>query len=115
MCKVKAYHKTSNTRIDKCMRHLCGFIEKHTVYKVKACCCGHNKYPATLVIHMIGFDTLIEVFSNTIIRRARNIYKRDKEGYYYIPEIIKALREKDVSDGNAEKPKAVPFEQNDIL
>jgi len=41
----------------------------------------------TIVEHRC--DGSIEVLSGTYIPRTRNIYKRDKEGYYYIPEVSK--------------------------
>jgi hypothetical protein len=70
------------------MRNICAFIDQHTKYKVISSCCGHKKYPMTIVIQLRGFDTNIELLSNKLIHRKRNFYKRDKQGYYYIPEVV---------------------------
>lgn len=55
---------------------------------VKACCCGHGKYPMTIIvrdeIHNVNWD----IISNKDIPRERNFYKKDKQGYYYIPETL---------------------------
>ena len=87
MCKWKKY---GDTRIDPCMKgcintlnYLCCGVQ----LKVVACCCGHGKYPTTIVIsNPRGF---FELISNVDIPRKKRFYKRDKEGYYYIPEILK--------------------------
>lgn len=83
MCKKTNYHY-SNTRIDKCMKPLINFLKKH--YKIVACCCGHTKYPITIVVRFNG--KYFEMLTYTEIPRCRNFYKRDKQGYYYIPETI---------------------------
>lgn len=66
------------------MRNLIQFIQKK--YCVCACCCGHNKYPMTIVV----FDdpNFIEIVSGKKIPRATRFYKRDKQGLYYIPETL---------------------------
>ncbi len=88
MCKAKKYHKTNNTRIDNCMRpfikNLSEIYKKN--YKILACCCGHKKYPMTVVAK--GPDgRIFEMISDKDIPRKRNFYKRDAQGYYYIPEV----------------------------
>ncbi len=90
MCK-KTNYKIPNPRIDKCMLNLVNFINKHTDFKTVSCCCGHNKYPVTLLVRHPIYDKgyALEVFSRKVIMRSRNFYKRDKPGYYYIPEIKK--------------------------
>lgn len=90
MCKLKKYHKTSNTQIDKCMRK---FIEHLEVslkkdYKILACCCGHKKYPMTIIIED-DYKKRFDLVSGIYINRKRKFYKRDKQGYYYIPEVNK--------------------------
>jgi hypothetical protein len=87
MCNVKKYHGTSNTRIDECMEWV-GYINQKNL-KVVACCCGHGKYPMTIVVkNHLGHTW--ELISNKIIPRKRNFYKRDKQGYYFIPETIQS-------------------------
>lgn len=54
--------------------------------KTLACCCGHGKYPMTIIFKRGDFNT--EVFSGVTINRKKRFYKRDKQGYYYIPEVV---------------------------
>ena len=81
--------KHNPKKIDECMRRLIEFIdgcEGHL--KVLACCCGHSKYPMTIVIEDINHDYKYELMSGLYIGRKRKFYKKDKHGYYYIPETI---------------------------
>lgn len=90
MCKkLKGIHN----RIDKCMKDFIKWLnEKHVTV---ACCCGHGKYNMTVVVKEGVRDGLKreiiyrEIFSQKIIPRKRNFYKKDKQGYYFIPETIK--------------------------
>ena len=85
MCKkLKGIHN----RIDKCMKPLIEFLSEHDFHTV-ACCCGHNKYPMTIVVKSEYYQKYYELLSDIDIPRKRNFYKRDKQGYYYIPEVIK--------------------------
>jgi hypothetical protein len=75
--------KTHNPRvIDKCMRILINYIDKN--YKVLACCCGHNRYPMTIVVNYGG--NIFDIISQQTIQRKKRFYVKDKQGYYYIPE-----------------------------
>ena len=87
MCKLNK--KSGLTRIDPCMNKLITYINSRVGQGViVSCCCGHGKYPMTLVEEKIdGF--IIEVLSGREIPRKKRFYKKDKEGYYYIPEVIK--------------------------
>lgn len=91
MCKKTNYHGTSNTRIDKCMRPLVKWLKEESYYNTVASCCGHGKYPITVVTKYYNNDKdifeYVELFSDTIIPRTRNFYKKDKAGYYFIPEV----------------------------
>jgi len=51
-----------------------------------ACCCGHGKYPMTIVCEMNG--EYFDIVSDIEIPRSKRFYKKDKQGYYYIPETI---------------------------
>lgn len=90
MCK-KTNYKISNPRIDKCMKtvifNLNYFLRKG--FKTVACCCGHKKYPPTILIKN-SYNVIFDLFSGKVIPRKRRFYKRDKQGYYYIPEVINA-------------------------
>ena len=87
LCK-KTNYKIPNPRIDKCMKYLIEAINNGNM-KTVACCCGHNKYPMTILVKnkYIKNSPVIELRSGKIIPRKRKFYKRDKQGYYYIPEV----------------------------
>ena len=99
MCKkTKGLHN----RIDKCMRVLIDYLDWY-IYKdakIVACCCGHGKYPMTILVkgklinpynifrNSFNEDVVVDICSGIIILRTRNFYKKDKQGYYYIPEVL---------------------------
>lgn len=88
MCELKKYHGTSNTQIDKCMKPLIKWLNRYEQYVIRACCCGHGKYPMTIIVTNLRFKHW-ELLSDTLIPRERRFYKKDKQGYYYIPEVSK--------------------------
>lgn len=78
--------------MDKCM---VGFIEnlnmfKHPEIAILACCCGHSKYPMTIIIN--ARHGIYDLVSGKMIPRKRRFYKRDKQGYYYIPETLEGKK-----------------------
>ena len=87
MCKRTIY-KTCNTRIDKCMRPLIKFLQEHG-YRTVSCCCGHSKYPMTIIAkyQWNGIPTFVELLSGIVLTRSTKFYKRDSNGYFYIPEV----------------------------
>ena len=84
MCK---WNKWGDTRIDPCMRK---FI-KNLIFslvghvQIVACCCGHQKYPMTIMVR--DGDLIYDLVSGKKIPRKKRFYKRDKQGFYYIPEV----------------------------
>jgi hypothetical protein len=83
MCKLNK--KSGNKRIDPCMKSIVANLQLRGI-KTLACCCGHGKYPMTLVVEgLILYPT--EIFSNKTIPRKKRFYLKDKQGYYYIPEL----------------------------
>ncbi|MFW9872928.1 MAG: hypothetical protein ACFFG0_07490 [Candidatus Thorarchaeota archaeon] len=91
MCKKK-YLKQGycNNRIDECLIKFIERINKYTPFKTLASCCGHGKYKPTIVIKDKN-NTIFELFTKKILgtRKRNRYYKKDKENYYYIPELIK--------------------------
>ena len=85
MCKKVNY---CNNRIDKCIRNLVNFLQERGWVTVGSCC-GHNKYNLTVVVKFStnGQNEYKELFSNTPIPRTRRFYKKDVDGYYFIPEV----------------------------
>ena len=90
MCKSRnsTMNAIAETKIDRCMDNIITFINRNTGYETLACCCGHGIYPMSIVIQnkLTGFK--MELFSVKVIPRKRKFYKKDKQGYYYIPETI---------------------------
>lgn len=84
MCKN---HNKQN--IDKCMKHLVNFINEQTNFKTIMCCCGHGKYPPSLIV--IGCTNRpFDIFSGVYFKHdQKRFYKKDKEGYYFISEVTK--------------------------
>ena len=59
--------------------------------KTLACCCGHGKYPMTIVIDAgrePGKVIPQEIFSGIFIPRKKRFYIKTKAGHYVIPESI---------------------------
>jgi len=89
MCEKKPYN---GRRIDPCMVEQVEAI--NTLYddiETIACCCGHGKYPKSIITHNKFTNAIYEYFTHTKLadapRKSRKYYKKDPEGYYYIPEL----------------------------
>lgn len=73
--------------MDRCMRKLIEWLNG-SGYKTVLSCCGHGKYPMTIIIDFNEF-CYQEILSGVIFDKPRRkFYKRDKQGYYFIPEIM---------------------------
>lgn len=87
MCK-----KGNPSRIDKCMRGLIHRLNRliDSGHKIRACCCGHGKYPMTIVIESdeTYYSHFYDLISGKTIQRTRRFYQRDKQGRFYIPETV---------------------------
>ena len=75
-------------RVDKCMVYLIRHINEYMPCVTLGCCSGHGIYPMTIVVQE-NKGLRFELLSNITIPRTRRFYKKDKEGHYYIPEVIK--------------------------
>ena len=57
------------------------------------CCCGHSKYPKTLIVKNRASGFVFEWFTGIALTGTKRsdsrapYYKKDKEGHYYIPEV----------------------------
>ena len=89
MCKFNP--KNDSRRIDPCMRPLIKWMKEMMDYDVVMCCCGHSVYNMTIVVKFMhnGVPYFEEVLSGKRLERKRKFYKKDKQGYYYIPEVTK--------------------------
>lgn len=86
MCKFD--QKNDSRRIDPCMRK---FVENLKLslksdIKILACCCGHCEYPMTIIVGL-GEKLRWDLVSGKYIARKKKFYKKDKQGYYFIPEV----------------------------
>ena len=92
MCKKR---KGCGRNIDSCMRKLIEFINSHPSVKTMASCCGHGKYNMAIVIkykETIDDKTtwkVQELLSGVKLPRKTKYYRKDKQGHYYIPEVMK--------------------------
>lgn len=92
MCK-KTQFKYCPSTIDKCMRNLIEFInDQSNIIETVACCCGHGKYPMTILVRD-NLGMVYDLMSKVEIPRKRKFYKKDKEGYYFVPEVMDKFEE----------------------
>jgi hypothetical protein len=102
MCKFNP--KNDSRRIDSCMKELIKWLNiKH---KTISCCCGHGKYNPSVIVkeyrkingkrEIVFFDIfsgkIIIIKKNPLDKDHKRFYKKDKQGYYYIPEVIENLK-----------------------
>lgn len=85
----KKGEETEWKKVDKCLSNLLCFINGNTRFRTLGSCCGHGRYPMSIVCKSpFGFN--IDICSGKIIPRKRRFYKKDSEGFYYIPEVTGA-------------------------
>jgi hypothetical protein len=73
--------------VDKCLEHLIENINGPYLHTLGSCC-GHNRYPASIIAFDEITERTIEIFSNKEILRKKRFYKKDSNGYYFIPEVV---------------------------
>ena len=74
-------------RIDPCMQSIISYLNTRGL-ETLACCCGHGIYPMTIVVRHNTNGKPLEIFSTRFIPRKVRFYIMDKEGFYYIPEVV---------------------------
>ena len=91
MCKKLKIKKNPSSVIDKCLRNLIERMQDECEEAEPiASCCGHGRYPMTIVAKN-SFGDRYEVMTDLPLRNKRKFYKRDADGYYYIPEVLAHL------------------------
>ncbi len=85
MCKKR---KGCPNTVDKCMRDYINSLSYSLFFKTVACCCGHGKYSPTVICRDIN-GRVFDLMSDAVIPRKRRFYRKDKQGFYYIPEVKK--------------------------
>lgn len=95
MC-LKIISKGSSNKIDPCLVaeiELLKTKEFNRKFQTIMSCCGHGKYPKTLIVKNIASGCVFEWYSGVSLTETKRtdsrapFYKRDSQGYYYIPEI----------------------------
>jgi len=88
VCKRK---KWQTFYIDDCLKKEIEKINKSPQYYTILSCCGHGRYPKTIIVKDRYTNIVFELLSGIILskglRKPKRYYKRDKDGYYFIPEI----------------------------
>lgn len=89
MCTKLPYN---NPRIDECIRKECKKINDNGKLRTLSSCCGHKRYPKTIVVMQRDTKQVYELFSGVYLGRGRRkgnrYYKRDPIGHYFIPEVF---------------------------
>jgi hypothetical protein len=89
--RVKVDGKT--VRVDACLKDLIPLIDSLLPHQdLLGSCCGHNRYPLTIIVRSRRSGRVEELISNIIILRKRNIYRMDSNGFYYVPEVSKEVK-----------------------
>jgi len=84
--------KPKNSRnIDPCLKDFIHLINQFSSYRTILSCCGHGKFKPSILVYNKDTKKVFDVFSRKTlslgIRKPKRYYKRDPEGYYYIPEL----------------------------
>jgi hypothetical protein len=79
--------KNDSRFIDPCLVEIIKFLKENGIETISSCC-GHGKYPITIIVKTNEIGITQEIFSGIIFKdRKKKYYKKDKEGIYFIPEI----------------------------
>jgi len=82
--KCVVSEKGNPRKQDKCLENVLALLNSNGI-KTLGSCCGHGKYPCTIIIE--SANVAFELFSGAIIPRKKRFYRKDKQGYFYIPEV----------------------------
>ena len=74
-------------KVDDCIAKEIIRLNKKGITTLSSCC-GHGIYKKTIIVLCKDKLTRMELFTKKIILRKRRFYKKDKQGYYYIPEML---------------------------
>ena len=72
--------------MDKCMIQEIDILGGCHKLNTLACCCGHGKYKQTIVCKCRD-GTIIETVSGIKLDRKKRFYRKDKDGFFFIPEV----------------------------
>ena len=85
MCDKLPY---CNPHFDKCLILIINNLNNSDL-KTLVSCCGHEKYKSTIVVKD-KLGNIFEFYSGIRLssKKRNRYYKKDKDGFYYIPEMI---------------------------
>jgi len=70
-------------KLDRCLRSTIKFLNDNG-YETVMCCCGHGIYPTTILVKY-SYD-VFEMISGVLFPSSKKrFYKKDENGYYYLP------------------------------
>lgn len=78
--------------IDSCIANEVAGINKRGILHTLGSCCGHDVYPATIIVRTCE-SQVVEYYTTKRIPRKRNFYRRDANGMYFLPEVIELCPE----------------------
>lgn len=85
--KLVFLNSIGKRRLDDCIASLIARLNSSNI-RTLASCCGHEKYPMTIIIvNPLGIN--YEFISGKEIPRKRRFYRKDSKGFYFIPETLK--------------------------
>lgn len=76
--------KNKAIRVDSCLRETIKILNNH--FETVACCCGHNRYPVTILAKRPD-GKIYDVCSGAVINRIKRYYRKDADGFFYVPEV----------------------------
>ncbi|KKK75097.1 hypothetical protein LCGC14_2877150 [marine sediment metagenome] len=94
MCEKLKY---CNRNIDSCLIKEIEILNQ-SGFKTILSCCGHGKYDATVLVRD-ELNLVYELYTETYLRaydpkkrkQYNRYYRKDKEGFYYIPELVNLI------------------------
>ena len=93
MCELEKY---GTTRVDPCLIDEINSLktpEWNKKFMSIMSCCGHGKYPKTLIVKNRGSGSVFEWFTSINLSKSNRAKKRcgyytkDADGFYFIPEV----------------------------
>lgn len=81
--------KVKHIRIDPCIRGLPWALSFVGGFHVVGCCCGHGRHPLSVICKNPNRkkNNYFDLISGVDIPRSKRFYFRDKEGYFFLPEV----------------------------
>jgi hypothetical protein len=77
--------KSGENRIDPCLVDVINLLRSKGINTV-ACCCGHDRYSQSILVKNSD-GVVYDYQTKTYIPRKRRFYKRDSDGYLFVPEL----------------------------